>query len=185
MLIPGRPYFEVDALQNGKQRGSRGTLIFFCGKMGAGKSTLSAKIARARLAVLISEDEWLTALFPDEIKNFNDYMVYSSRLKPLLGPHIEQILLAGATVVLDFPGNTRKQRGWFTQLCSTHGVSHELYYVIADDELCLRQLKQRQKEQPERAQFDTEEVFRTVTAYFEPPGDSEGFNVVRIERELG
>lgn len=83
-----------------------GTLIFFCGKMGAGKSTLSTKIARERGAVVISEDEWLAALFPGEIKNFKDYISYSSRLKPVLRLHVEQMLVAGTTVVLDFPGNT-------------------------------------------------------------------------------
>ncbi|WP_412522461.1 AAA family ATPase [Shewanella algae] len=39
-----------------------GTLIFFCGKMGAGKSTLSQELASERRAVCISEDQWLAAL---------------------------------------------------------------------------------------------------------------------------
>lgn len=163
---------------------SYGTLIFFCGKMGAGKSTLSAKIARERGAVLISEDEWLATLFPGEIKDFNDYIHYSSRLKPVLRSHVEQMLVAGTSVVLDFPGNTRKQRAWFKDIYSQRGIPHELYYLAVDDEVCLKQLKQRQKEQPERAQFDTEEVFRMVTGHFEPPADSEGFNVAIVEREF-
>lgn len=160
---------------------SYGTLIFCCGKMGAGKSTLSGKIARERGAVLISEDEWLAALFPGEIKDFNDYINYSSRLKPVLRSHVEQVLLAGTSVVLDFPGNTRKQRAWFKDIYSQHGIPHELYYLPVDDEVCLKQLKQRQKEQPERAQFDTEEVFRMVTGYFEPPEESEAFNLQIVE----
>lgn len=167
-----------------KSMSSHGTLIFFCGKMGAGKSTLSTKIARERGAVLLSEDEWLAALYPGEIKDFNDYLGYSSRLKPLLRAHVEKLLLAGITVVLDFPGNTRKQRAWFKEIYSVYGVPHELYYVAVDDEVCLKQLKQRQKEQPERARFDTEEVFRMVTGYFEPPVESEGFNVKVVEREF-
>ena len=160
---------------------SYGTLIFFCGKMGAGKSTLSAKIARDRGAVLISEDEWLAALFHGEIKDLNDYISYSSRLKPVIRSHVEHILMAGASVVLDFPGNTRKQRAWIKDIYSQRGMPHELYYVAVDDEVCLRQLKQRQKEQPERAQFDTEEVFRMVTGYFEPPEEAEAFNVKVVE----
>lgn len=78
---------------------SYGTLIFFCGKMGAGKSTLSAKIAGERGGVLISEDEWLAALFPGEIKDFNDYISYSARLKPVLRSHVEQMLMAGTTAM--------------------------------------------------------------------------------------
>lgn len=39
-----------------------GTLIFFCGKMGAGKSTLSQELASERRAVCISEDQWLAVM---------------------------------------------------------------------------------------------------------------------------
>jgi len=44
-------------LNDGNQIKANGTLIFFCGKMGAGKSTQSKKVAHDRNAVLISEDE--------------------------------------------------------------------------------------------------------------------------------
>ncbi|WP_420426811.1 AAA family ATPase [Algiphilus sp.] len=159
-----------------------GTLIFFCGKMGAGKSTLSEKIAHERGAVLISEDEWLAALFPGEINDFKDYIRYSSRLKPVLALHVEQVLLAGTSVVLDFPGNTRKQRAWFREIYSPHCIPHELYYLLVDDGVGLKQLKKRQREQPERARFDTEQVFKMVTGYFEPPEESEGFNLRIVER---
>ena len=131
--------------------------------------------------MLISEDEWLAALFPGEINDFNDYISYSSRLKSVLKAHVEQVLLAGTSVVLDFPGNTRKQRTWFKDIYSRHDIPHELYYLLVDDEVCLKQLKQRQKAQPERAQFDTEEVFRMVTGYFEPLEESEAFNLQIVE----
>ena len=92
--------------------------------------------------------------------------------------------MVGTTVVLDFPGNTMKQRAWFREIYSERGIPHVLYYVEANDEVCLKQLEQRKKEQPERVEFDTPEVFRMVTGYFEPPADSEGFNVKVVEREL-
>lgn len=161
-----------------------GTLVFFCGKMCAGKSTLATEIARERGAVLLSEDEWLTALFPGKINNLKDYISHSSRLKSVLKTHVEQILVTGTSVVLDFPGNTRTQRAWFKEIYSQRGIPHELYYVVADDKACLNQLKQRQKEQPERTQFDTEEIFRKVTAHFEPPADSEEFNVEIVNRDI-
>ncbi|NNU17521.1 ATP-binding protein [Parvularcula sp. ZS-1/3] len=157
-----------------------GTLIFFSGKMGAGKSKMSAEIARERGAVLISEDEWLANLFPGEIKDFSDYARYSSRLKPLLKVHVEQILISGTSVVLDFPGNTKKQRAWFKEIYGPRGIPHQLYYLQVDDDVCLRRLQERRKEQPERANFDTEEVFREVTRYFEPSEESEEFNVTVV-----
>ncbi len=159
-----------------------GTLIFFSGKMGAGKSTLAARIASERGAVLVSEDAWLAALYPGEIKDFDDYRHYSSRLKPLLRAHVEHLLLAGLTIVMDFPGNTKKQRAWFREIFSPHDIPHALYYVAAADAVCLQHLEQRRQEQPDRVRFDTEDVFRQVTGYFEPPEPSEGFNVERVDR---
>lgn len=70
----------------------KGTLIFFCGKMGAGKSTYSKSLANELNAVFLSEDDWLSAIYPEEIMNFDDYIKYSSRLKLLLKEHIRKIL---------------------------------------------------------------------------------------------
>ena len=39
-------------------------LIFFCGKMAAGKSTLARDLARRENAVLLVQDEFLDHLFP-------------------------------------------------------------------------------------------------------------------------
>ncbi len=148
--------------------------------MGAGKSTKSRQVAAETNAVLISEDEWLERLFPGEISTFNDYLLFSKRLKPLLESHVEKLLKAGTNVVLDFPANTRKQRDWFRLLISKAESPYEFYYIKATDELCLKQIAQRQVEQPERAHFDTAAVFHLVSEYFESPDESEGF-VIRYE----
>ena len=42
----------------------KGTLIFFYGKMGAGKTTKSKTIAQEKNDVLISEGGWLSANYP-------------------------------------------------------------------------------------------------------------------------
>lgn len=90
-----------------------GDLYFFCGKMGAGKSTKSTKskqLAAEKHAVLLPEDEWLSALYPNEIASFDDYLKFSAQLKPLVKKHVQNILSVGTDVVMDFPGNTQKQR---------------------------------------------------------------------------
>jgi len=43
---------------------ARTTLYFMCGKMAAGKSTLSKELARMHNAVLLNRDDWLAALYP-------------------------------------------------------------------------------------------------------------------------
>ncbi len=161
----------------------KGTLIFFCGKMGAGKSTIAQELALEPKTVLLSEDEWLAVLYPDEINNFNDYLKYSSRLKPLLKDHVGSILNFGLTVVMDFPGNTVKQRAWFKEIVSKNRAAHKLIYLDVDDQLCLKQIKQRRDGNPERVQFDTEETFHQLASYFEAPSGEEGFNIDVIRRK--
>jgi len=160
-----------------------GTLIFFCGKMGSGKSTKSKQVALDRNAVLLSEDEWLSSLYPNRIVSFDDYLKYSALLKPLIKTHVSNILKSGANVVMDFPANTVNQRKWFADLVSTAHAPHELIYLKVSNERCLRQIAQRRIEQPDRANFDTESVFNEVTKYFEEPRQNEGANIHVVERK--
>ena len=153
----------------------------FAGKMAAGKSTLSKEIANERNTILISEDEWLEQLFEDEIKTFEDYIVYSSRLKPLIKEHVLSLLDEGISVVLDFPANTKKQRSWFLEIIDL-GYPHQLHYVEASDELCLKQLAMR-SEGLEDSAFTTEAMFHEVTRYFEPPSNDEKFDIKVYKRE--
>ena len=44
-------------------------LMFMCGKMAAGKSTLARDLAERQNAVLVVQDDWLGTLFPSEIVN--------------------------------------------------------------------------------------------------------------------
>ncbi|OHU86671.1 MULTISPECIES: AAA family ATPase [Pseudoalteromonas] len=159
---------------------NNGKLFFFCGKMGAGKSTKSKILAAENSAVLISEDDWLSAHYPTQIKTFDDYITYSNLIKPFVKSHVQRILSVGVNVVMDFPANTIKQRSWFTSLCLEIGSEHELWYLDLTDEQCLSQIAKRRVEQPKRAQFDTEAVFHHVTQYFEVPTDSENLNLICV-----
>ena len=108
-------------------------LTFFCGKMGAGKTTLSKQLASERSAVLISEDVWLAALYPNKIHSLKEYVFYSNLIKPLVKELVQNILGAGGQVVMDFPANTVAQRQWFKSIYSEINADHELYYIRAND----------------------------------------------------
>jgi len=159
-----------------------GTLIFFTGKMGAGKSTKSKQVSQERNAVLISEDEWLSKLYPNQITSFDDYLHYSSLLKPLVKSHVLDILKTGTSVVMDFPANTVNQRKWFKELITEANAPNELIYLNVNSDICLRQIEKRRLEQPERAIYDTESMFIEVTQYFQEPEQSEGFNLQVVDR---
>lgn len=157
-----------------------GTLVLLCGKMAAGKSTLAAKLEQELSGVLISEDDWLAGFYPTEINTFDDYLNYSVRIKPTVKRHVQRLLALGVPVIMDFPANTRGQRAWLRSISAEQGYPHRLIYLQASDDLCLKRLAQRRQSHPERARFDTAEVFSQVTAYFEPPDASEGLNLESI-----
>ncbi|RRS08450.1 ATP-binding protein [Pseudoalteromonas sp. J010] len=160
---------------------NKGKLFFFCGKMGSGKSTKSQIVATENNAILISEDDWLSAHYPSQIQTFNDYIKYSNLIKPFVKSHVQNLLSIGVNVVMDFPANTVKQRSWFVSLCSEVNSDYELWYLALTDEQCLAQIDMRRVEKPERSMFDTEAVFHHVTQYFEAPTASEGLNLVAVE----
>lgn len=157
-----------------------GTLYFFCGKMGAGKSTKSNQLALDKHAVLLSEDEWISSLYPNQVTSFEDYLKFSAQIKPLVKKQVQNILSVGTDVVMDFPANTKKLRKWFLDMASEVNASHQLIFLNLNNEQCLRQISQRRNEQPERAAFDTEVVFNHVTSFFELPEASEGLNILEI-----
>src|SRR5271167_3080913 len=95
------------------------TLHFLCGKMAAGKTTLSKKLAAQHCAVLICEDIWLQRMFAGEIASFDDYLKYSARLKTVVAPHVIELLRHGVSVVLDFPANVPKARAWMRGIFET------------------------------------------------------------------
>jgi predicted kinase len=158
------------------------TLIFLCGKMAAGKSTLARELAEHRNAILLVQDELLDHLFPGEISDMPRFVDRSSRLRGALTAHICAILSKGLPVVLDFPGNTKAQRAWFRELFERAHVEHELHFIDASDDACKRQLKERSRHLPPGTPWTTDAEFETVTVYFQPPSEEEGFNVVRHER---
>jgi predicted kinase len=161
---------------------TKGTLTFFCGKMGAGKTTKSREIAQKRNAVLLSEDEWLESIYPHRITSLEDYIKYSGQLKPQMKRLVQSILAAGTDVVMDFPANTILQREWFRGIFSEIQAPHSLIYIDLPNEVCIEQIAKRGTEQPERAATDTVEMFEKVTKYFVAPTADEGFNIVVVAR---
>ena len=157
-------------------------LIFLCGKMAAGKSTLATDLARREDAILLVQDDLLDSLYPGEITDIPGFVRCSSRLRNALEPHVCALLAKGISVVLDFPGNTRAQRAWFRGMVERANVAHELHYVDASDALCKRQLRDRSRGLPPDAPWTTEAEFEAITVYFEPPSVDEGFTVIRHER---
>lgn len=169
---------EIEAAQTASTLSVPAVLHMLCGKIGSGKSTLTKRLAAEPKTVLISEDEWLARLYPNEIHTIADYVRCASRLHDAMAGHISALLAAGASVVLDFPSNTTTTRSWARGVFEKAGVAHRLHYLEVPDEVCKARLRARNLsgEHP----FETTDAeFDEITSHFVAPSAKEGYNIVR------
>ncbi|WP_315812988.1 MULTISPECIES: ATP-binding protein [unclassified Bradyrhizobium] len=153
------------------------TLHLVCGKIAAGKSTLTAELGHRSATVVVAEDDWLSRLYPGEQSSLADYVRNSSRLRSVMGPHVVALLRAGVSVVLDFPANTPASRAWMRSLFEAAGVPHQLHHLDVPDEVCKARLRARNAE-GRHAFTVTDEEFDLFTSYFVAPTPDEGFDVI-------
>ncbi len=154
------------------------TLYLITGKIAAGKSTLALKMQAADPSrILMSEDHWISTLYPGEIASLKDYVRCSARLRDAMEPHVVSLLTQGVSVVMDFPANTPDQRRWLRGLFEAADVGHELHFLDVPDDICKSRLRIRNETgdhafQPSEADFDL------FTGYFVAPSADEGFEVI-------
>ncbi|MCU1752102.1 AAA family ATPase [Pseudomonas sp. 6D_7.1_Bac1] len=153
------------------------TLHLMCGKIASGKSTLAKALADEHAAILVSEDRWLSKLYPEEIHSVTDYVRCARRIREVLGPLVVSMLTAGVCVVLDFPANTVSDREWLRTLADRSHAQHCLHYLDVDDETCRARLRARNAE-GDHDFAATEAEFDLITSYFNVPGAEEGLVVV-------
>lgn len=152
------------------------TLHMLCGKAGAGKSTLSARLAAEPATVLLSQDHWTATLWPGELRTVDDYLRHAVRLNAAMEPHLTELLRAGVSVVLDWPANTVKSRAWMRGIADQAGAGAKLHWLDLSDEAAWTRCRARNAEgqhpyRMTRAQFDE------ITSYFEPPTEAEGIEM--------
>jgi len=153
------------------------TLYLLCGKIAAGKSTLARRLASCPRTLLIGMDHWMLTLFPVENRTIEDFARLSARLRDAMGPHLIDILRQDVSVVLDFPANTIKWRGWMRSLIDASNVAHELHFLDVSDAVCKERLRQRNIGRDHPYQVD-EPTYDLFMSYFVPPAFDEGFNVI-------
>lgn len=161
---------------------TKGKLLFFCGKMASGKSTLARSLAEQHDAILFVQDEWIERLYPGAVVNVATYLEYSGRINRTLAPYVVELLQRGVTVVMDCPGNTRNQRAWFRDIIERAGAPHELHFVDTPDAICRAQLRQRSAHLPPGTKWTTDEDFDLIASHFTAPADDEAFLVIRHAR---
>lgn len=153
------------------------TLHMVCGKIAAGKSTLAKQLADAPGTILISEDAWLSALYPDQMTTVAEYVRCAAHLRAVLGPHVADMLNAGVSVVLDFPANTLKTRQWMRDILSKTAAGHQMHVLEVSGEVCLTRLRARNASGSHPFAV-TDDQFHQVNSHYAVPTPDEGFLIV-------
>jgi predicted kinase len=147
-----------------------------CGKIAAGKTTLSSRLGEAEKTIVISEDRWIDQLYRSELRTLGDYFERSARLRATLGPHVVALLRAGVSVVLDFHANTVDSRRWMRSLFEEAGASHQLHFLDVPDDICRARMHARRASGGDGV---SDAEFDHVTSFFVAPDASEGFDVIK------
>jgi predicted kinase len=153
------------------------TLHLMCGKIASGKSTLATFLSAEQGVVLLTEDQWLSRLYPEQIRSVADYVRLARQLRSVTGPLVIDLLKAGVTVVLDFPANTPADRQWLRNLADAAQASHCLHFIDIDDDTCRARLHRRNAG-GEHDFATTDAEFDLITSYFQAPNSDEGLNVL-------
>lgn len=153
------------------------TLHMMCGKIASGKSTLAASLSASHQLIVIAEDEWLKALYSDQMKTIADYVQCMSKLRAVIGPHVADLLNSGLSLVLDFQANTVQSRTWMKGILEQTKAEHALHVLDTPDHVCISRLHARNAkgDHPFAA---TEEQFHQVSKHHVAPTPDEGFNIV-------
>ncbi|MET2826563.1 AAA family ATPase [Mesorhizobium shangrilense] len=152
-------------------------LHLLCGKIAAGKSTLAAQLGNLPGTVVVSEDHWLSRLYPGEMTSVADYVNRSARLRNAMELHLIDLLKSGVSVVLDFPANTPANRAWMRTIFEQAGASHQLHYFDVSDAVCKARLRARNAS-GDHEFAATDKQFDLITSHFVAPTPDEGFTVV-------
>lgn len=161
---------------------NKAVLHLLAGKICAGKSSLAAELARHPNTVIISEDHWLATLYGAEMTTVRDYVRCSARLRSAIEAHLVDLLRAGVSIVLDFPANTVSNRAWMRGIIEAAGCPHTLHFLDVPDDVCKARLRERNAAGNHEFAA-TDDQFDQISAHFEAPVESEGFDIVRHAKE--
>lgn len=156
------------------------TLHLLAGQIASGKSTLAKKLSKQHDAIVISEDEWLSQIFADEMSTIEDYIRYSNKLKRAMEPHLLSLIQIGLSIVLDFPANTLNQRAWMRNLIDKAGCEHVLHFLDVPVDVCKSRLQERNHQGTHAFQV-TDKQFDVISGYFDAPSPEEQFTIIKYD----
>lgn len=161
------------------------TVFLVCGAIGAGKTTYANVLAEQRRAVRFSIESWLVTLFGSEPSSWVHQSAAEriERSEEQIWQVVEQLLVLGIDVVLDFGFFTAEQRRRHSDRARTLGAKPVLHFLDQPAEVRRARVFQRNRERNPRvfAVEVTEHMFELVEPHFEPPEAEELEGGVRVD----
>jgi len=149
-------------------------VMLICGKICSGKTYYARSLAKDNLAVLLSVDEILLALFGTDVGEALDANV--AKIEKYLFHKTLELIGDGISAVLDWGFFSREKRRLASEFFAEHAVPFEWYYIDASAEVLQANLEKRNLEIEEKGilffHFDVEDA-RRAWAVFQVPERAE------------
>ena len=158
---------------------TRHLIHLICGSTGAGKTTYANRLSSEAGGVVLSIDQWMTALFwmdSPSLIQADWSMERVRRCNHQIWTVAAQVAARGIPCILDLGFTRLKERSEITGLAQAAGLSVQLHVLDVPVKERWRRVQSRNAEKGETHQLQfavTREMFDFVETMWEPPDDRE------------
>ena len=148
------------------------TVVLLCGKLCCGKSTYTKALLERRRAMLLSCDELMLSLLPEQLGDLHDEV--ARKAKGYLLARALELLALGIDVILDWGFWQKESRREAEAFFRSRGFETEWIYLNVTDEEWRRRIAKRNAEAPPGAYRVDEGLLQKCISRFEEPSPEEG-----------
>lgn len=148
--------------------------ILICGKLCCGKSTYVKALLEQRKAMVLSCDDLMLALLPEQLGALHEEV--SQKAQAYLFAQAAELLSLGVDVILEWGFWQKESRRAAEAFFRSRGFETEWHYIQVTDEEWRRRIAHRSAEAPSDAYRVDQGLMEKCQALFEEPSPAEGIN---------
>jgi predicted kinase len=148
------------------------TLYMLCGLPGSGKTTRAKELEAAGEGILVSADDWVCRLYPDDAEAAaRDER--KGHVEQVQWELVERLLGGGISVILDWGVWTRAERDHYRERARDLGATVQVVFVDTPIETLQERVAERNRSLPSGTFSISGEELDEWAAIFEPPSHEE------------